>query len=401
MKKELIFILTIILLIPNVAKADKSGTCGDGLTYYFNETTKTLTISGTGPMYNYKNESGSSQFSPWYSYRSKIETVLIESGVTSVGMYAFSHSINLKTVVLSNSIQKIGNYAFRDCSTLESIDLPPNMSFIGQESFCNCTSLSSVSIQSIERIYVDAFKNCNNIQYVNIKSIEDWCKIFFQGKFSNPLYFANHLYLNGTEVIDLVIPNTITSIGVFQFYNCQGFTSVTIPNGVTDIYDSAFAGCVNISTLTIPSSMTSIEERAFNRCVSLTSIVSKMENPCSISSDCFSNEAYNNATLYVPQGTISKYIAKNYWNKFVHIVEGEPAGIASVLNSQMNIEAHEGIINISGLSDNDRIAIYLTDGKQVATAKAYNGSASVATNISKGTTIIVKIGEKAVKVVMQ
>ena len=399
MKKEILIILAITLLIPVVAKADKSGTCGDDLTYYFNETTKTLTISGTGPMYNYSYDS--SPRAPWYSYRSNIETVSIESGVTTIGTSAFYHSVNIKTVILPNSIQKIYNYAFSNCSALESIDLPPNMSFIAQEAFSNCTSLYSVSIQSIERIYVDAFKNCNNIQYVNIKSIEDWCKIFFQGKFSNPLYFANHLYLNVTEVIDLVIPNTITSIGVFQFYNCQGFTSVTIPNGVTDIYDSAFAGCGNISTLTIPSSMTSIEERAFNRCVSLTSIVSKMENPCSISSDCFSNEAYNNATLYVPQGTISKYSAKNYWNKFVHIVEGEPAGIASVLNSQMNIEAHEGIINISGLSDNDRIAIYLTDGKQVATAKAYNGSASVATNISKGTPVIVKIGEKAVKVVMQ
>lgn len=399
MKKEVLIILAITLLIPVVAEADKSGTCGDDLTYYFNETTKTLTISGTGPMYNYSYDS--SPRAPWYSYRSNIETVSIESGVTTIGTSAFYHSVNIKTVILPNSIQKIYNYAFSNCSALESIDLPPNMSFIAQEAFSNCTSLYSVSIQSVERIYLDAFKNCNNIQYVYIKNIEDWCSILFQTINSNPLSFAGHLYINGAEINDLIIPSSVSSIGCFQFYNCDGLTSVAIQNGVTDIYQSAFAGCVNINTLTIPNSITSIDERAFNRCVSLTSVISKMVNPCSISSDCFSDDVYNNATLYVPQGRTSAYKSTNYWSKFKNIEEGEPSGIAQIHENAVLIQANDGLVSISGLGDSERIAIYQTDGKQMATAKAYNGSASVATNISRGTPVIVKIGEKAVKVVMQ
>ena len=95
-------------------------------------------------------------------------------------------------------------------------------------------------------------------------------------------------------------------------------------------------------------------------------------------------------------------MATNYWSFFENIVEGEPTGILTVSHSSnTDIQANDGFINISGLGDSERVAIYQTDGKQVATAKAYNGSASVATNISRGTPVIVKIGEKAVKVVMQ
>jgi hypothetical protein len=67
----------------------------------------------------------------------------------------------------------------------------------------------------------------------------------------------------------------------------------------------------------------------------------------------------------------------------------------------VKIQAHDGFVSVSGMGDSERVAIYQIDGKQVATAKAYNGRASVATNISKGSAVIVKIGDKTVKVVMQ
>ena len=145
----------------------------------------------------------------------------------------------------------------------------------------------------------------------------------------------------------------------------------------------------------------------FQGCSGLTKVVSEMENPCELRNlqiagvpDVFGDYTYQNATLYIPQGTIDKYEAMDGWKRFEHIVEGIPTGVDHMsLNN--NIQAHDGIISISGLGDSERVTIYQTDGKQVATAKAYNGSASVATNISKGTPVIVKIVEKAVKVVMQ
>ena len=126
-----------------------------------------------------------------------------------------------------------------------------------------------------------------------------------------------------------------------------------------------------------------------------------MENVCTIPENCFSEYVYNNATLYVPQGTLSDYNNTDYWYYFINIVEGEPTGIEKASLSRVKVIANDGFISISDIDESKQIAIYQTDGKQVATAKAYNGNASVATNISKGTPVIVKIGEKSVKVVMQ
>ena len=79
--------------------------------------------------------------------------------------------------------------------------------------------------------------------------------------------------------------------------------------------------------MTIRNSVTSIENYAFVRCSSLTSIISKMEVPCFIPSNCFMNEHYYNSTLYVPKGTTENYKATAYWNKFLFIEESAPSGI--------------------------------------------------------------------------
>jgi len=77
---------------------------------------------------------------------------------------------------------------------------------------------------------------------VNITDLAAWCDIDFLGNDSNPCYIAHHLYLNGVEITDLVIPDTITSIGAFAFYGLSYLTSVTIPNSVTSIGFHAFYG---------------------------------------------------------------------------------------------------------------------------------------------------------------
>ena len=76
----------------------------------------------------------------------------------------------------------------------------------------------------------------------------------------NPLKLAHHLFLNGKEVKDLVIPNGVTSIGVGAFMGCSSLTSVTIPNSVTSIGHNAFYGCTSLTSNTIPDSVKIIAE---------------------------------------------------------------------------------------------------------------------------------------------
>ena len=113
---------------------------------------------------------------------------------------------------------------------------------------------TTYSVTSIEDY---AFSWCESLTSVHISDIAAWCNIEFGYNFANPLYYAHHLYLNGEEVKDLVIPNSVTSIDV-TFSGCSGLKSVTIPNSVTSIGGSAFEGCSGLTSVIIPNSVTSI-----------------------------------------------------------------------------------------------------------------------------------------------
>lgn len=151
------------------------------------------------------------------------------------------------------------------------------------------------------------------------------CTSLYSVTISNSLTsIGSNVFYNCIHLTSVTIPNSVTSIGNDAFNGCSGLTSVTIPNSVTAIGDHAFNFCTGLTSVTIPNSVTSIGEAAFFNCVGLTSVVSKMENPCSISSNCFPDGVFYNVTLYVPKGTIDKYKATIYWNKFLFIEEGEP-----------------------------------------------------------------------------
>ena len=190
--------------------------------------------------------------------------------VTSIGVYAFYNHSGLTSITIPNSVTSIGNEAFRYCSGLTSITIPNSVTSIGDKAFDFCSGLTSVTIpNSVTTIGNEAFQNCVSLTAVHITDLAAWCNISFGQSSISHLY---HLYLNGEEVKDLVIPNSVTSIGASAFHCCSGLTSLTISNSVTSIGSSAFASCSGLTSVTIPNSVTSIGSSAFNRCSRLTSI---------------------------------------------------------------------------------------------------------------------------------
>ena len=201
----------IVLYSSNIVD---SGTCGaegnngDNLTWILDDE-GVLTISGTGAMANW-NRRGS----PWYANKDKIESVMIEDGVTSIGKYAFFDCSSLASIKLPNSISSIGIAAFNNCSSLASITLPNSISSIGELAFYYCSSLTSITI-----------------------------------------------------------PNSVTNIEKYAFCGCSMLASITISNSVTSIADSTFENCTRLKSITIPNNVISIGENAFHDCFCLTSVI--------------------------------------------------------------------------------------------------------------------------------
>lgn len=125
MKKLLSFLICtalILSIIPTAvfAAGETNGQCGDNLTWSYNTETATLTISGTGSMYNYDCSRDYRQ-SPWYQYHSSIKNVSIGNDVTSIDNYVFSHCTSLISVTIPDSVTTIDENAFRYCTGLSSI----------------------------------------------------------------------------------------------------------------------------------------------------------------------------------------------------------------------------------------------------------------------------------------
>lgn len=143
MKQSLL--LLFLAILPIMAMADDSGSCGDNVTYKYVESTKTLSISGTGPMKDFEyNTSSKSSNEPWQSYRYDIRHVVIENGVTT-----------------------IGNYFLRDCTELNSITIPSSVTEVGVHAFNGCTGLTKVTIDGNGDITFgsNSFRNCSAINY--------------------------------------------------------------------------------------------------------------------------------------------------------------------------------------------------------------------------------------------
>ncbi len=194
--------------------------------------------------------------------------------VTAIGNEAFKDCINLSSVSIPNSVITIGENAFAECSGLSSVNLSNSLATIGGYAFHGCGSLTSVTIpKSVSSIGGHAFYGCTSLNAVHITDLEAWLNITIGSGSGNPLSHAHHLFLNGEDVKDLVIPNSITTLKFAAFYGCSGLNSVIIPNSVTTINKSAFCGCSGLTSVTIPNSVTSIGTYVFEGCCSLSSIV--------------------------------------------------------------------------------------------------------------------------------
>lgn len=270
-----------ILPVNAITALAANNSCGANLTYELTQNTDdpdtyTLTIRGEGAMYDY-----SSSTVPWNAQKSKITSVVIENGVTSIGNNAFEDCSALKKLDIPQSVTEIGSKAFRGCSALTSLALPETVNRIGNTAFQGCSNLETINIPSgVKLIEKDTFHGCEKLNDVTIpagvtligNSAFKACKTFRNIEIPKGVtkidYFA---FEDCTQLETVGIPSTATNIRNFAFRNCPKLKSFVFPSGTTQIQPGVLSGCKNLESVTIPEGVTKIFGSAFYGC-SLNSV---------------------------------------------------------------------------------------------------------------------------------
>ena len=297
-----------------------SGQCGDNLTWSV-DAEGTLTISGTGAMWDYAYIADSNwnwhTTAPWDGY-SPVKLVLNE-GISHIGDSAFEGYSSLTgSLTLPESLTSIGHDAFSGSGFTGDLTLPKGLTSIGSSAFGGWSNLTSVTIpQSVTSIGCNVFGGCVNLESIFVEEgntaytsvdgvlfnknlttlmtypvgkkdttyqIPEGVTEIFGYAFGLCSNLTSVTIPESVTVIDgaafiecsgltsMVIPQNVTKIGITAFLGCSGLTSVTIPEGVTIIDEVVFHGCSSLTSVTIPRSVTKIAWGAFQSCSSLTNI---------------------------------------------------------------------------------------------------------------------------------
>ena len=201
------------------------------------------------------------------------DTVVIGESVTSIGDYAFSgfnrhgeywdsdkqiyrHRTQFKAIQISNSVNHIGEGALYNCTNLTEIVLPEGVASVGANAFYGCENITSVTIPStLAEMGAQAFTGNTNLADVRISDLAAWCRIALKDSNANPLNEGENLYLNGEIVTSLAIPEGVTSIGDYAFYDCNSLRSIALPSTITSIGKDAFYNCNDVSSLFVKSTV--------------------------------------------------------------------------------------------------------------------------------------------------
>ena len=353
-----------------------SGTCGENLTWVFDISTATLTISGTGEMTEYGIRFDTSgrpiytnsinNVSDWSNWAKDIKKVVIENGVTTIGRIAFGYCSMLESIEIPNSVTEIGDNAFYNCSALESIEIPDSVTVIDNSAFSCCKKLASINISE------------NNQNYASLDGV-----LFNKEKtelLKYPLGKTNTTYTipdgvirignnivgisgassastiafdSGCILESITLPASIIELNISNFSNCPSLTAInvsennqnytsqdgvlfnkektelikfprkntiteyTIPNSVTTISSSAFSICSALKSVTFSDNLITIGSNAFSNCTGLKSVMFP-DSMATIGNNAF-NGCSGLESVTIPDNVTT--IGTSAFNCLIHVSE--------------------------------------------------------------------------------
>ena len=330
-----------------------------------------------------------------FSSCSGLTSVEIPNSVTNIGDFSFFNCSDLASVEIPNNVTSIGNNAFSGCSGLTSIEIPNSVTSIGDYGFYACTGLTGIIIgNGVASIGYEAFEYCSDLKTIinlsnltfSVGSLGNGCIAYYADKVFNApdgfidgdfVWFENEdgVYLAGYlgSATELTLPTdyngkSIIGIGDYAFKNCPGLIGdVVIPNSVTSIGYKTFEGCANIENLHIGNSIESIGDYAFAGCESIKEIKTGLQRPVCGSANIFADAVYDSAVLYVPYGTKSLYQEVEPWSLFYDIVEEmDLTGIDEVNGGDGKMKTVYDLQGRKLKGENGNLkGVYIINGKKV------------------------------------
>ena len=276
MKRKLWLLLALAaILCCGAALADGGVKCGDNI-YWTLDETGAMTITGSGPMWDYN----------WFDnpspvdYDTSVTSVVIGDGITHVGACFFNECSSIVSVSLPAGLESIGQMAFYDNTVLENIEIPSGISEIGDMAFFGCKALENITLPaSVTSLGTGVFMDCYgltgatllcDVSNIGIGAFRNCKKLADVALPGTLTCIDDNAFQNCPLLTDISIPDGVQSVCYAAFKQCASLTDVTIPDGATSIGESAFNACTNLSTAVIPASVTVIDPDAFASCPDLT-----------------------------------------------------------------------------------------------------------------------------------
>ncbi len=264
----------------------------------------------------------------------KLEEVVVPAvingkKVSVIGESAFANLNNVKTIIIGDYVTEIQAYAFRDCAKLATIKLPAYVKTLGEGAFSGCSSIEKMDFlpMSVETLGARVFENCTKLTNVIIPNSVSkvgaytfvGCSNIVEVTFSKRMTEIPERMFMGCKTLSntpgaeacIVLPEGITSIGQYAFFECQFLTSITIPEGVTKIGKNAFDTCRRLERITIPSTVTSIGEKAFNTCNKLVEVTFLCGKDAKIGANLFT-DSKKIETFNVKAGSSAETYCKDW-----------------------------------------------------------------------------------------
>lgn len=345
-----VLLTAIVLMQASGADASETnGTCGDDLTWDYDQSTHALVISGTGPMNDY--ELGTA---PWFEYREEMTSLTLDNGITYIGAHAFdgctgfvgslvipdsvtsigdssfNNCFNFNgTLTLSNNLESIGYSAFDFCSRfVGTLTIPDSVTSIGRFAFYQCLSLDGLKIGSgLTAINTSSFCRCAGIESLVIPD--------------NITSIANGAFQECTSISSIVISDSVTSIGNYSFAYCKALTDVDLGDGMKTIGVEAFLDCCKMTSITLPKSLESIGDCAFDMCYVLVEVCNDSDLDIVVGSEDHGSVAYLAKNVYSSDSGASileivadgQYVAMKYDNEYYLLPYGEYVAEAKLPSS--------------------------------------------------------------------